>query len=408
MTQTRIGILTYHRSNNYGAFMQAYSLSTRVAEDFPECEVSVIDYISEEVYLHYRPSFINDLKLIVKAKPCRRKLTYAKLFYHHLRTFYRVGNSGITDKNFEDALKTLRLSGQYMITDSLKKVSDYINENFDIVVVGSDAVWNWQARQFPNVYFLGNEVKVKKLSYAASSYGQPFKQTSDRQKAYISKAWRDYQYIGVRDIPTEDFVRWVDKDLNPHHNCDPTVFLNMISLPVDVSVVKEKLRKAGFDFNRKSIGLMAKHKVAKFVCNELGDDYQIVSVFNKNECASINLLDINPFEWAVVFSFFDLTITHYFHGNLLSLKSGTPTLIIEEKSSYNLHYCSKIRDFMRRVGLEENCHYLDEIDASTLKGKVGSILRDTEIKGKIEMGLQAEANNYDSFNNALTRAINDN
>ena len=40
----RIGILTFHRAINYGAVMQAYSLSKQLKESFPEDSVEIIDY----------------------------------------------------------------------------------------------------------------------------------------------------------------------------------------------------------------------------------------------------------------------------------------------------------------------------------------------------------------------------
>lgn len=408
MNPKRIGILTYHRSNNYGAFMQAYSLLNRLVEDFPECEVSVIDYLSKEVYLLYHQSIWNNIELIFKATPFRRKLTYLKLFLGNLRSLLTHKKSlSVNDKYFAEALKTLPLSNGIIISDSLKQISSYINDQFDIVVVGSDAVWNWQTRKFPNVYFLGDGINTIKLSYAASSYGQPFKNSTDKQKAYIASAWKRFSYIGVRDSVTEDFVKWIDKDLCPIHNCDPTVFLNLQALPVNVSSVRDKLKKEGFDFAKRTIGLMAKSNVAKFVSEELGDEYQIVSVFNKNEGVSMNLLDLTPFEWAIVFSFFDLTITHYFHGNLLSLKNGTPTLVIEEKTAYNQQYCSKIRDFMQRINLESSCYYLDDLTSGTLKEKVDSIIEDPCIVEKMAKELNKEANNYYSFKDALRKAINE-
>jgi len=49
----KIGILTFHRSYNYGAFMQCYSLSHRLMRDFPQHEVEVIDYATQRVYANY-------------------------------------------------------------------------------------------------------------------------------------------------------------------------------------------------------------------------------------------------------------------------------------------------------------------------------------------------------------------
>ena len=42
----RIGILTFHKAINYGAYLQAFSLSNKLQEQFPNHEVEIIDYIA--------------------------------------------------------------------------------------------------------------------------------------------------------------------------------------------------------------------------------------------------------------------------------------------------------------------------------------------------------------------------
>ena len=42
----KVGILTFHRSINYGAFMQAYSLSKKIKKRVPDATVEIIDYTS--------------------------------------------------------------------------------------------------------------------------------------------------------------------------------------------------------------------------------------------------------------------------------------------------------------------------------------------------------------------------
>lgn len=291
----------------------------------------------------------------------------------------------------------LPLSDTTIVTDDFKSICKYLNSQYDILVVGSDAVWNWQIRKFPNPYFLGPEIKAKKLSYAASSYGQPYKELSASKLKYLKSSWSEYLYLGVRDKATEDFVKYANPILVPVHNCDPTVFLDMESLPVDK--VKEKLIRAGYDSSKKTVGLMAKPWLASLVKARIGNEYQIVSVFNYNKEADVNLLDINPFEWAVVFSFFDVTITHYFHGNLLSLKNGTPTLIIEQRSSYNQEYCSKIRDFMNRINLQEFCFYADEdVD---INSELTKLIGSEQYNIRLNDGLEKEKLSIKEFEDIL-------
>ena len=44
----KIGILTHHYINNFGAFLQAYALQTALQEMYPNDEVQIIDSIEVE------------------------------------------------------------------------------------------------------------------------------------------------------------------------------------------------------------------------------------------------------------------------------------------------------------------------------------------------------------------------
>lgn len=399
-----IGILTYHRSYNYGAFMQCYSLATRIQKDLPNCKVEVIDYLSKEVYQHYHNTIKNQLSLIVNADSYVKIKRYTKSLIAYCLNRLKGGTlKNANTHYFEEAVSFLPLSPVPIVTDNLIEISNFINDNYDIVIVGSDAVWNFQMRPFPNVYFLGKTIKAKKLSYAASSYGQQYKNLPNKIMQTIRESWQSYYYIGVRDIPTENFVKFANVNITPFHNCDPTVFLDMDLLSSYKKSVMSKLLRFGFDPQKKTIGIMADSRIAAKVKENLGAEYQLVSVFKSNKYADVNLMDVNPFEWAVCFSFFDVTITHYFHGNLLSLKNGTPTLVIEKRNAYNTIYDSKIRDFMRRIDMLDNCYFDDSFDFCSIKNKL-EVLEKTD-KLQLDRNLQQEAKSYYSFYESLKQLI---
>lgn len=403
-SKKKIGILTYHRSYNYGAFMQCYSLSTRLQRDFPDCTIEVIDILSKEVYRTYHGNLKNNISLILDAdsKTKRKRYTKSLLLYIKNKAIGAKMKNANT-MHFDQAVQQLSLSDKFIISDDVDELSEYINNRYDIVVVGSDAVWNFQMRPFPNVYFLGDTIKTKKLSYAASSYAQPYKVLPEKKLSYIRNAWRSFDYIGVRDIPTEDFVKFADTNLIPHHNCDPTVFLDMEKLEPYREKVYEKLMKAGFDPHKKSIGIMMESPFVSVIRECLTDEYQLVSVYKSSPYSDINLMDITPFEWAVCFSFFDITITNYFHGNLLSLKNGTPTMAIEKRTPYNNSYNSKIRDVMKRLNMMDHCYYEDEMEPNTLKSKIDELMNTD--KNQIFKEIQNEAIHYNSFKTELQNLI---
>ena len=47
--QLKIGILTFHNADNYGAVLQCYALQEKLKKNFPECDVSVVDYRNTEI-----------------------------------------------------------------------------------------------------------------------------------------------------------------------------------------------------------------------------------------------------------------------------------------------------------------------------------------------------------------------
>ena len=47
----KIGILTHHYINNFGAFLQAYSLQKAVEELCPDDEVYIIDYVNRKHFV---------------------------------------------------------------------------------------------------------------------------------------------------------------------------------------------------------------------------------------------------------------------------------------------------------------------------------------------------------------------
>ena len=50
----KVGILTYHRSLNYGAVMQAYCLAEEIQKRFPDVSVEIVDYMSKKMNRYYK------------------------------------------------------------------------------------------------------------------------------------------------------------------------------------------------------------------------------------------------------------------------------------------------------------------------------------------------------------------
>ena len=400
--EKKVGILTFHASINNGAVMQAYALSKRIKQENPNWSVEIIDYQMPKVVEAYRNSA---WKRIKSSNP----ILFTKRFVKYLLAMDYAKKMNKRTKVFEKVRDMLPLSSKSILSDETEELFAYINETYDAIVVGSDAVWNSELRGFPNAYFPDATVTVKKLSYAASCYGMDFFKKSEAQRHQICEIFRDFSFLGVRDTATEDMVRWSACGKLPVHVCDPTVLLNIDELPVDVTALTEKLRERGFDFSRPTIGIMGSDKLLKMIRRLFGKKYQIAALYVPLKGADVNLYDLTPYEWAYVFRYFKMTFTTYFHGTLLSLRNGVPVVCFALKTEFAKQHTPKTLDVLKRLGYEEwyfETDYMEQnIDAIK---KTAEMMLNSDLRSKIIERMDLEAQSFSKFQEALLKAVEGN
>lgn len=337
----RIGILTYHRSLNYGAVMQAAVLASQLKERLPNTEIQIIDYTSKRMNNYY--------KLIT--------------LYRGKESFPYVFDRIMMYKAFQKGLRDLPLTEEKLITDNYDTFNKWLNGRFDILITGSDAVWNYSKRGLPNPYFLSGDKEAKHFSYAASCNGlgiENFDLISEKDRNYLNQAFKTFHYIGARDLQTEKLVHYVLPEAEVHHNCDPSILLEDISW-VDRSLLLSKLQKKyGFNPEKPTIAFMLsnlngdfREELAKHIREAYGNKYQTVSLYSYNKYADIPYIaDLTPQEWSIIFGLFDLTISKYFHGMIFSMLNRTPVIAVgAERSIGGLP--NKISDVLGRMELTD-------------------------------------------------------
>ena len=395
----KIGVLTYHRSYNYGAFMQCYALINRIKNDFPNVSVEVIDYTTRytmEVYENW---------LSTRRSDVLNKLTERNELFKKAQEKY------------------LPLSKYSLISNNYQELFINIKGKYDVIIVGSDAVWNWNGKGLPNAYFLGEDLEAKKMSYAASSHGVDYSKMTVEQKEQLKGYLKDFSYLGVREFNTEKMIKSIDENLEVFQNCDPTALLEVEKISVNIDKLKEKLQRKGIDFNKPVIGIMAGEHIGKEIRKYFKGKAQIVAVFEPNKYADFYLHDLCPLEWARVFSLFDITITHFFHGTMLSLRNLTPVISIEVVSAYSSKYTTKIENVINNLGLDELYETWDNFNLNVFQKVLSKLgLRSdkifwnrickkieqvmaTPLKEKIRLSLEKESNKYNTFKLALENIV---
>lgn len=386
----KIGILTFHRSINYGAFMQSYSLAQQLIKRYGNV-VEVIDFEKASKHSAYHP-----------------KQSIFKLLVY--------GRSGdVMRKRFQEDLKLLPLSEKTFITDDYYEVLQYINGRYDIVIVGSDAVWAYnKGLGLKNPYWLfGDQLKCEKFSYAASAYSLDQNNLSYEEKEYIADCLKSFSYIGVRDQETENLVKMCLPDATVYRNCDPTVLLDKPD-PVITKRVRE-LQK--LDPSKKLVTIMmGKYdSVIYDIIKKLGrKEYEYVFLYGRMKAkerflpGSPRLLyDLSPFEWYHLFGTTYMNLTTFFHGTLLALKSNVPTITFDVTNLAG-RYVSKIQQLTSDLGLTDYFNsYNKGISKDIVFEEINKILNNhEEISLHIERSLEQEAKKSQSFFDRLNESIN--
>ena len=375
--------------------MQAYSLSKRLKQEYPNDEIEIINYRRKSVdrsYEYHLSDYLRSSNVKELAKKTLDLVLDPKLLK---RMRYRT-------RVFNECQHRLPISEALICSDGTDELYRYIEENYDVLVVGSDAVWNFVLRGFPNAYFPKADLGVRKLSYAASCYGMDFKKYAQDHKEEIRDIFSGFDFLGVRDGATEQFVEWTGCEKEPQHTCDPTVFLDVNDLPIDLELLHKKLEDRGFDFEKPAIGIMGNEKMLSMVRAMYGKQYQIVSLYNYLGAADVNLYDLEPYEWAYVFRYFKVTFTTYFHGTLLSLRNGVPVVCIDLGTEFGKHYVPKTLDVLGRLGFEDWYFKTDykTINIDKIKSKADELILGDYYKQITEV-MDNEAKSFEVFNSAL-------
>jgi len=305
-----VRILTYHSVTNNGAVLQAYSLSQALSRALGEHDVKIMDYL---------PGALRCNEFFKMFKPLPKVPLFYMKRYFLFRRFVRAN---------------LDLDRTMPAGANLDRMVDFVDaRDYRALVVGSDNIWRISeaalSPKFPNIYWLSERIKAKKIAYAASAYGsKPALVTRHRET--LRRCLNSFDLIGVRDKFTLDLVQGcgIDPDIPVWEVPDPTFLYD-----IKETGAGQKLTDLGIDLDRPILGILIFGRAelsAKIRDYYKSRGYQIVALSMHNTCADLSLGHLlNPFEWAEVFKYLTFCITDRFHGTIFCLKNQTPFISIE-------------------------------------------------------------------------------
>jgi len=286
----KIGILTFHRAINYGAFLQAFSLKTYL-ESLGH-DVSIIDYWPKghaESYKLFNETYWKQASLIKKVK-------YLILFLlSYIRKRKRL-------KKME-RLQYIHLSLTKI--PIYTKPEDLSAVDVDCVIYGSDQIW-WKSTipsysGFDPVLW-GNHIKdsIKRISYAAS---MGVINLTNEDKATISSYLKNFDAISVRETGLKDVLTpLTDKNisvvidpvfLTPKEKwlkyckpikCIPDKYVLLYNLlgSKDAVIVAQKLAEENKCEVVEITGSVEPHKIGKKYV-QTADAFEFISLINHAE-----------------------------------------------------------------------------------------------------------------------------
>lgn len=302
----KIGILTFHEGINHGGFLQAFSTYSFLKSK--GYDVEIINYKNKSHWLAEYKAFL------LTKNPKSLLLNIKKIIA------------------FKKDQRQLNLG---LFTNDVNK----IKENYDVIVVGSDIVWNyeWDFIGKDPVYF-GHGLSSKKwISYAPSFGAVNCENTIIPD--YVSNGLQKFTHISVRDENSKCIVRKACRK-EAKVVLDPAFLLETNGMEKPIRVNMPFILVYAYTLRDTDI-LQIKEFAIK---NKL----KIVAVGYSQSWADYNIVCLGPFEWLGYFNKASYVLTGTFHGTLYSLKYRKNFI-----TSNNISISNKTKTILSKLGLQD-------------------------------------------------------
>ena len=201
----KVGILTFHGANNYGAVLQAYALAERLKEN--GIDARIVDYRS---------------KVFDKYKAFRTHL-YKKAPYMLFVDLLKFPAKQKRNRNF-DSFRNRYLP---VSQEAYYKESDFsgLTDQYDFFICGSDQIWNPELTKGSDpIYFLDFVTDThKKISYAPSV---ALNRLTEFQIAKMANYLSAFSALSIREQEAIDILQpYCEKSIMKV--CDPVFLPNI-------------------------------------------------------------------------------------------------------------------------------------------------------------------------------------
>ena len=332
----RIGIMTIHTTYNYGAVLQAYA--TQAFFNNKGYDAELINYTNPHIQEMLKLSYKQDGQWTGYVKTFIRNTLFGRLHY------YKKGFSHIDE--------VCRFSKRFETAADLK------NANYDVMVAGSDQLWNplISGRMDP-LFFLQFGEATKRIS-VASSIGSYM--LNDSEKEEVKRYLQDFDHISVRETFAKD-------QLQPLTNKPIKVLMDPTLLLTREFWIKNIISRSQYKDKKE------RYIVTYFAGGNKGTHRKIIAEYAKMLNLPVWTIQYSNYTWkesskkilgatmedfVALIANADLVITDSFHGVAFSLNMGT-----------NFVALTNTANPVRVKSLLEQLEIADRIDMPTVSYK---------------------------------------
>ena len=328
MNRLKVGVLTFHRCINYGSYWQALCLVEALRAKGHDAVL--LDHYSKRVNIaEWKCAYQPVLPMSVPT-------TDYPLYRQKIERF------------FEDFEK-LPLSTCFPLDDPAEM------DNYDLVVVGSDEVWNlfhpWYGG---NALFYGDGIRADRLISYAASFGN-YDASFGLEQPWAEKL-RNFESISIRDDNSRTIIRNA-LGIEPELVLDPCLAFPPKNSHFENNVsAKQYVAVYGHNFSKiytRNIREWAAHR-----------NLPLISIGYRNDWVDEQWLTAGPNDFAHFIAGSEAVATNFFHGCVFALLNQKP--FATESTSYR---SIKVGGLMDKVGGLK--HLLNE---STTVACIASIL----------------------------------
>lgn len=319
----RIGILTFHEADNFGAVLQAYALR----------ESLIVICASEVSIINYHQKYISSPYMIFP------KITASSIMGRikaYIGVTFRLVNRVNRKRKFSDFRK------HYLCVPK-NCFNPLLYENaYDVFITGSDQVWNARITHYDSTYFLDFcKYGEKRISYAASIGVDDIK---PQEMNFLKNNICFLDFISVREKQSINLIECVcTKKVS--HVLDPTL---LVPTSHWLSICKNK-SPAQYILIYQLAGNDEVGKIAYLLSRRLSIDVKIISdSVRKNDYGFIKEKNLGPLDFLTLLRGATFVVTNSFHGTALSIMLSINFVAIPHRTTGN-----RIRSLLETLKLED-------------------------------------------------------